>query len=71
LRRGLYLTPNLTPKIKALRTAVTVIALGRSEARRFLAAQAMGGRLIAINQSIKQEGVFITEEQGRTIECTE
>jgi hypothetical protein len=30
-----------------------------------------GGRFAAINQASKQEGVFITEEQGRTIECTE
>jgi hypothetical protein len=25
----------------------------------------------SINQAIKQESVFITEEQGRTTECTE
>jgi hypothetical protein len=30
-----------------------------------------GGQLTAINQAIKQESVFITEEQGRTIEHTE
>jgi hypothetical protein len=30
-----------------------------------------GRQPTAIKQSIKQEGVFITEEQGRTIECTE
>jgi hypothetical protein len=29
-----------------------------------------GGQPIASNQAIKQEGVFITEEQGRTIERT-
>jgi hypothetical protein len=28
-------------------------------------------QLFAINQEVKQESVFITEEQGRTIECTE
>src|SRR5580698_1304079 len=30
-----------------------------------------GGQLAPVNQAIKQESVFLTEEQGRTIECTE
>jgi hypothetical protein len=30
-----------------------------------------GGQLTAINQAIKQASVFLTEEQGRTIEHTE
>jgi len=30
-----------------------------------------GGQPTAIEQSSKQESVFITEEQGRTTECTE
>jgi hypothetical protein len=58
--------------------AVTVVTLGRSGERRFSGAQAIGGaahRDQAIkqssNQAIKQEGVFITEEQGRKIESTE
>jgi hypothetical protein len=54
---------------------VPVITLGRSGERRFSVTQATGvspPRSIkqSSNQAIKQEGVFITEEQGRTIERT-
>jgi hypothetical protein len=48
--------------------AVTVVTLGRFGERTFSAVQATG---VSSRQSIKQEGVFITEEQGRTIERTE
>jgi hypothetical protein len=56
--------------------AVTVITLGRSGEGRFWAVQATGvssPRSIkqSSNQAIKQASVFLTEEQGRTIEHTE
>jgi hypothetical protein len=59
--------------------AVTVITLGRCAERRFSAVQVTERQLTAIKQSSNQEikksrnraSVFITEEQGRTMECTE
>jgi hypothetical protein len=52
--------------------AVTVITLGRSGEGRFWAVQATGvSSPRSIKQSSNQASVFLTEEQGRTIEHTE
>jgi hypothetical protein len=58
--------------------AITVVALarcGRSDAFRCAGGGSLQSSNQAIkqssNQAIKQESVFITEEQGRTTECTE
>jgi hypothetical protein len=48
----------------------------RHRARSFHGAEVFGcagdvGQLTAITQASNQESVFLTEEEGRTIECTE